>query len=268
MRPAFAALDSYLARQDEDGAVRRARRCFAGVWLVYDVIDTLAGAVEHSRDWMPHPTNLALAVTHTVLIACGAQLVRDHRPFVFGLIATGARLVETHFYGLNDFFYYAILMLLMAHGEGGPFDRGKKPLWVRHALLAQLAWVYFATAALKLSADWLSGGQLFARTGYLVRGFDWPYPSRLYQAFQSMHFCAILACLAVGSEFLLAFVLATRRPYWLGVVLVVGIHTFAMVVTNVWFFSVSNIVIVILLLPRRPRHVAVAAERPIPCTVP
>jgi hypothetical protein len=267
MRPAFAALDSYLARQDEDGAVRRARRCFAGVWLVYDIIDTLAGAVEHSRDWMPHPTNLALAATHTVLIACGVQLVLDHRPFVFGAIATGARLVETHFYGLNDFFYYAILMLLMAHGEGGPFERGKKPLWVRHALLAQLAWVYFATAALKLSADWLSGGQLFARTGYLVRGFDWPYPSRLYQAFQSMHFCAILACLAVGSEFLLAFVLATRRPYWLGVVLVVGIHTFAMVVTNVWFFSVSNIVIVVLLLPRRPRHVAVAAERPIPCTV-
>jgi hypothetical protein len=227
------------------------------VWLVYDVIDTFAGAVEHARDWMPHPTNLALLATHAVLIASGFQLVRDRRPFVFGLIAVGARLVETHFYGLNDFFYYAILMLFMAHGDGGPFEQGKKPLWVRHALLAQLGWIYFATASLKLSSDWVSGGQLFARTGYLVRGFDWPYPSRLYQAFQSMHFCAILACLAVGSELLLAFVLTARRPYWLGVVLVVGIHTFAMLVTNVWFFSVSNMVLVTLLLPRaterRPR---------------
>jgi hypothetical protein len=261
--PAFPALDSYLARQDEDGAVRRARRYFAGVWLVYDVIDTVAGGVEHARDWMPHPANLGLLATHAVLVVCGIQLVRDRRPFAFALMAVGARLVETHFYGLNDFFYYAILMLLMAHGEGGPFERGKKPLWVRHALLLQLGWMYFATASLKLSSDWLSGGQLFARTGYLVRGFDWPYPARLYQAFQSMHFCAILACVGVGSEFLLAFVLLARRPYWLGVVLVVGIHTFAMVVTNVWFFSVSNIGIVALLLPRRSRPVEVAGGRSI-----
>jgi hypothetical protein len=124
---------------------------------------------------------------------------------------------------------------------------------VRHALLAQLGWVYFATAVLKLNADWLSGGQLFARTEYLVRGFDWPYPSFVRHAFQSAHFCAILAYVAVIGELLLAFVLLARRPYWLGVVLVAGIHGFAMVVTNVWFFSVSNIVAVTLLLPRGTR---------------
>jgi hypothetical protein len=55
----------------------------------------------------------------------------------------------------------------------------------------------------------------------------------------------------VIGELLLALVLSARRPYWLGVVLVLGIHGFAMVITNVWFFSVSNIVLVTLLLPRR-----------------
>ena len=251
MRPCFAALDRYLARQDEDGAVRKARRYFAGVWLVYDVVDTLAGGIEHARDWMPHSVSFTLAATHLVLVACGIQLVRDRQPFVWGLIAVGARYVETYQYGLNDFYYYMLVMLLLAHGDGAPFEKGKKPLWVRHALLAQLGWVYFATALLKLNADWLGGGQLFARTEYLVRGFDWPYPSFVHHAFQSMHFCAILACVAVLGELLLACVLSARRPYWLGVLLVVGIHTFAILVTNVWFFSVSNIVAVTLLLPRR-----------------
>lgn len=253
MTPGFAALETYLARQDEDGAVRKTRRSFAGVWLIYDVVDTLAGGIEHARDWMPHSASVTLVATHLVLIACGIQLVRDRQPFVWGLIAVGARFVETYEYGLNDFYYYVLMMLLLAHGDGGPFEKGKKPLWVRHALLAQLGWVYFATAVLKLNADWLSGGQLFARTEYLVRGFDWPYPSFVRHAFQSAHFCAILAYVAVIGELLLAFVLLARRPYWLGVVLVAGIHGFAMVVTNVWFFSVSNIVAVTLLLPRGTR---------------
>ena len=128
MRPGFAALETYLARQDEDGAVRIGRRWFAGLWLVYDLIDSLAGGVEHARDWMPHPPSLTLAAVHAVLLACGAQLVRDRSPFVYGLISAGARLVETSQYGLNDFYYYALLMLLMAHGDGGPFERGKRPL--------------------------------------------------------------------------------------------------------------------------------------------
>jgi hypothetical protein len=260
VRPGFAALETYLARQDEDGAVRIARRWFAGLWLVYDLIDSLAGGIEHAREWMPHPPSLTLAVVHAVLLACGVQLVRDRSPFVYGLISAGARLVETSQYGLNDFYYYALLMLLMAHGDGGPFETGKKPLWVRHALLAQLAWIYFATAVLKLNADWLGGGQLLARTEYLVLGFDWPFPSFVRHALQSTRFCAVLSSMAVGAELLLAFVLAARRPYWLGVLLVTGIHGFAMVMTNVWFFSVSNIVAVTLLLPRRSLPVPVTGR--------
>jgi hypothetical protein len=260
VRRGFAALETYLAQQDEDGSVRRARRAFAGVWLVYDVVDSLTGAIEHARDFLPHPPSFALALAHVVLIACGVQLVRDKHPFAYGLLAAGARLLETTQYGLNDFFYYAVLMLLMAHGDGGPFETRKRPLWVRHALLAELAWIYFATAALKLNADWLGGGQLFARAEYLVVAFDWPYPSFVRHALGSMRICSLLAWAGVGAELALAFVLAARRPYRLGVMLVAGIHGFAMAVTNVWFFSVSNVVLVALLLPRRSpaRRVAVA----------
>jgi hypothetical protein len=255
VRPGFAALETYLARQDDDGSVRSARRWFAGIWVVYDVIDTLAGGVEHARDWMPHPPSFTLAALHVILVVCGVQLVRDRRPFAYGLTAAGARFVETSLYGLNDFYFYALVMLLMAHGDGGPFERGKRPLWVRHALLAQLGWIYFATGVLKLNADWLGGGQLLARTEYLRLAFDWPYPPFLRHALQSTGFCAVLSYMAVGAELLLAFVLSVRRPYWLGVLLVVSIHGFAMVMTNVWFFSVSNIVTVTLLLPRRPLRV-------------
>jgi len=52
-------------------------------------------------------------------------------------------------------------------------------------------------------------------------------------------------------------VLWARRPYWLGVALVIGIHTFGTLVTNVWFFSAQTIAAVVLLLPRgRPPTVA------------
>jgi hypothetical protein len=258
VRAGFAALETYLARQDQDGSVRTTRRWFAGLWLVYDVFDVLAGGIEHAREWMPHSPSITLAGVHVVLIVCGVQLVRDRRPFVYGVVAASARLLETTQYGLNDFFYYALMMLLLAHGDGGPFETGRRPLWVRHALLAELAWVYFATALLKLNADWLGGGQLLARTGYLALSFDWPYPLFVRHAFESFRFCAIVSALAVSGEFLLALVLAVRRPYWLGVLLVVGIHGFAMLMTNVWFFSVSNILAVSLLLPRPKRRVGAA----------
>lgn len=268
VRPRFPALEAYLARQDEDGAVQRTRRWFSGVWLVYDVIDTLTGAVEHSRNWMPHRPSMTLAAAHVVLIACGVQLVRDRRPFLYAMLAAGARLLETSQYGLNDFFYYALMMLLFAHGDGGPFERGKRPLWVRHALLAQLAWIYLATGVLKLSGDWLGGGQLLARAEYLAVAYDWPYPAFVRELLASRPACAALARVGVAGELLLGLVLLARRPYWLGVLLVVGVHGFAMLVMNVWFFSVSSVVAVTLLLPRRPPRAALALPAGEECASP
>jgi hypothetical protein len=250
VRSLSAALSPYLERQDEEGAVTRARRWFAGIWLVYDVLDVIASGTERSTHWLPEPRDMGLLATQLVLIVCGVELVRNRMPYAFGMLAVAARLLETRHLLLNDFYFYAVVMLLLAHGDGGPFERGKRPLWVRHALLVELGWIYFATGVLKLNDAWLGGGHLFVRTEYLSRGFHWPYPAPLHTAFQSLHFDAALARMAAAAELALALVLWLRRPYWLGVALVIGIHTFATLVTNVWFFSASIIALVMILLPR------------------
>ena len=196
-----------------------------------------------------------LLATQLVLIACGVQLVRDRLPYAFGLVAVAARIEESLFFWLNDFFFYIVIMLLLAHGDGGPFEAKKRPLWVRHVLHVQLGWIYFATAMLKLTPAWLDGGHLFVRTEYLARGFHWPYPSFMRAAFGSLAVDAVLAKMALAGEMALAFVLWARRPYWLGVLLVVGIHVFATLNTNVWFFSASIIGLVVILLPKpQPRE--------------
>ena len=251
MRALSPVLDAYLVGDDDGDAVRRARRVFAGVWLVYDVLDVALGGTEHARDWFPHSRDPALLAAQLVLVACGVQLVRDRMPYVFGLLAVAARILESVIFGLNDFLFYVVVMLLLAHGDGGPFERNKRPVWVRHLLLAQLGWIYLATGVLKLNHVWLSGGHLFVRTEYLARAFHWPYPGFVHAAFESLRVDAMLARMAAAAEIALGVVLVARRPYWLGVLLVFGIHTFAMLVTNVWFFSVSAIALVVLLLPRR-----------------
>lgn len=246
---------SWLDREDRDDSVARFRRIFTGLWLVYDLMDLLLGATEHARNWFPHSLSTGLLAIQLGLVMCGVQLLRDRRVYAFAMIASGLRLLEgLTFFNLNDFYFYSITMLLLAHGDGGPFEQSRRPLWVRHALLVELGWIYFATALLKMHPDWLGGGHLYVRTEYLERALGWPYPSPLRGAFQSLAVDAALARLAIGAELLLAFVLWARRPYWLGVLLAVGIHTFGALVTNVWFFSASMIAAVALLLPRSRRQ--------------
>jgi len=250
-----SSVRDWLDREDPDGAVARFRRIFAGIWLAYDLIDLALGATEHGRNWFPHPREPGLVAIQIALVVCGVQLVRQRRVYAFGLAAAALRLVEgLAFFKLNDFYFYAITMLLLAHGDGGPFEEGKRPVWVRHALLVELGWIYFATALMKANPDWLSGGHLYVRTEYLSRALGWPYPPPLRHAFQSLAVDSVLAHLAIGAELVLALVLWARRPYWLGVFLVVGIHTFGTIVTNVWFFSASTITAVVVLLPRSGRR--------------
>ncbi len=251
--------------EDEGGAVRRARRYFAGLWLAYDVVDLVLGGTDHASSWLPHSRVGSIVVVQVLLIVCGAALVGDRRPYVFGLLAVAARLFEAYVFHLNDFYYYAVIMLLLAHGDGTPFDKRhdpKHPLWVRWALLAELGWIYISTGVLKLNVVWLSGGHLFARTQYLIHALDWPYPRALESAFASLRVLGTLSWLAVLAELTLGVCLWLRRPYWLGVTLAVAIHTFAALVTNVWFFSASMIGLVAILMPRpAPMRRAQSTER-------
>jgi hypothetical protein len=233
----------------------RFRRVFGGIWLIYDVVDLAYGMTERSLDWFPHPSREGLVALQVALALCGAVLVwgprRTRWLWVFGMLAAAARVAEAfEYFPLNDFFFVSVVYLLLAHSTGGPFQTGRRPKWVRDALLAQFGFIYVATAVLKANPDWLSGGHLYVRTQYLVASRAWPYPAWLESLLATRSFDAVLAKLAVASELTLGAVLFARRPYWLAVALAVGIHAFGAFLTNVWFFSAAMIAGVALLLPR------------------
>jgi hypothetical protein len=248
---ALDELAQWIASDDPYGGVAAFRRAFAAIWLTYDAFDVVCGATERSALWLPHPRSAGLVAVQLVLVAAGVALVCGWRVWIAGMTAAAARGVEAlSFFPLNDFYFASVVYLLLAHGEGGPFARDRSPRWVRDALLLEMAWVYAATATLKLSPDWLDGGHLYVRTQYLAHASAWPYPAPLARALASTKVDAVLATVGILGEFTLAVVVLARRPYWLGVALAVGIHGFGTLATNVWFFSASMVAAVALLVPR------------------
>src|SRR5258708_2841074 len=121
-------------------------------------MDLLLGTTEHARNWFPHARDGRLVAIQLGLVVCGIDLLINRRVYVVAMMAAGLRLIEgLVFFHLNDFYFYSITLLLLAHGDGGPFERGIRPLWVRRALLWELGWIYFATAVMKLNPHWLGG---------------------------------------------------------------------------------------------------------------
>lgn len=253
---ASTARDRFRAWLDaqDDGAVARFRAVFAAIWVVYDAVNLVGGMTERSRVWFPHDREPGLVAVQVVLILSGALLGAGRWVWVSGMVAAIARTYEAfEFFTLNDFFFASVMYLLLAHSQGGPFERGRAPRWVRDALLAQLGSIYLATGLLKLNPDWLDGGQLFVRSQYLWTGHGWPYPAFLERALASIEVDAWLSKVGVAGELTLGVLLLARGPYWFAVALVLGVHGVGAIVTNVWFFSASMVAGVVLLLPGAPR---------------
>jgi hypothetical protein len=246
-----ARVERWLAAEDDGDSVAMFRRVFASIWVVYDVVDLTWGMTERSRIWFPHDREGGLAALQIVLVVSGVLLALGRSVWTFGMIAATARGVEAFYYfSLNDFFFASVVYLVLAHSSGGPFQSGRRPRWVRDTLIVQLAWIYLTTGILKLNPDWLDGGQLFVRTQYLWTSQSWPYPAFLEKALSSVAIDARLSQLGALGEISLGIVLFARRPYWLAAALVVAIHGFGALVTNVWFFSASMAAAVLLLVPR------------------
>jgi hypothetical protein len=242
----------WLDADDDGDALRTYRRVFAAIWVAYDVVDLVWGMTERSRIWFPHERSADLVALQAVLVASGAMLALGRFVWISGMVAALARGAEAFgYFALNDFFFASVVYLILAHSDGGPWGRGRRPRWVRDTLLAQLAWIYVATGILKLNPDWLDGGQLFVRSQYLWTGQNWPYPAVVEKALSSVAVDARLAQAGAMSEIALGVVLFARRPYWLAAALVLGIHGFGALVTNVWFFSASMAAGVLILMPRR-----------------
>jgi hypothetical protein len=243
-----ARIERWAAQTVPGGPVARFRVAFAGIWLLYDALDLAYGgtAVQQWIGLTPHPVPL-LAAIQVGLIAAEAALLVGVRPRVSALAAFALRALEAYlFFRLNDFYYFCVIALILAHCR---MDGGDEPRWPVDLLLWQTGWMYFATASLKLSRVWLSGGHLFVRHAYLASAHDWPYPT-FYRTFVStLAGNAVLAWAGVALEFTLAYLIFSRRSKRLAVAAAIGVHGFAAVALNVWFFGASMTAQVALLLP-------------------
>jgi hypothetical protein len=254
------ALERWLSAEDEAASVPRLRRVFAAVMLTYDVVDLVWGATDYESDWAPHPRTTEIAVLQVGLIACSVAMLLGRRVWIAGVLGAFLRFVETRIFPLNDFHFFAVVTFLLAHGDGGPFGGPKHPRWVRDVLLAQVGFVYVATAWLKLGPAWIDGEGIFVRTTYLREAFGWPYPGFIARLLAQKSFDAWLARLAVAGELALGGMLWLRRPRRVAIALAVAIHAFGTLATNVWFFSAAMIACVACLMPRRtPAKPQVAA---------
>lgn len=238
---------AWCIQSETGGALWRFRFAFTALWLTYDLADLifhgtasiLFGSDAHGLFTLQL---LLIGAQFLVLANMGARLAC--------FLCFTLRLAEAKFFfGLNDFYYYCAMMLLLSSVSlEGPGQPAK--VWPRSALLAQMAWMYFATALLKLNPDWLSGGHLFVRQAYLAGGQGWPYPGFYTACCLNLGAASALAKLGVLAEFTMAILLTMKRWPRLTLALGFSIHLFAALALNVWFFGASMVLGTYFLLPR------------------
>jgi hypothetical protein len=226
--------------------VARFRRAFALIWLGYDALDLILGGTAGNLD-LPlghRPALLTACQLGLIGVQAGMALNRPTAP-LFALLAAILRGFELTVFGVNDFYYYTVICLWLAVPGN--------PRWRYDLLLIQTAWLYAATGLLKVNADWLSGGHLFVRAGYLWEAVGWPHPRPLEACSQTLACTAALAKGAVAAELALAGLLIARRGRPLAIALALGIHLFAALALDVWFFGASMVAQVWLLFPAATR---------------
>jgi hypothetical protein len=253
---ALSSFVRWTERETTPDRIVRFRIAFAVVWLAYDVLDlafggTLLGllgtmAKEGLRPRGFVPLQIALIVSELGLLA-------GVRTRWFAAAACVLRsVIAIRFTSENDFLYFIVTAFLLcaAQADGPPLGKrlARVRRWPEDALLYELAWIYFTTAALKLNTAWLSGDVLYVRIRYLV-ATGWPLAPLLERLTARPPVVIGLAIAAVASELALAALLVSRRRRRAALVLCIGLHTFAALATDVWFFGASMIVQVWALFP-------------------
>jgi len=256
--PFLSSFEAWVAADTRGLPMVQFRTAFAAVWLVYDFLDLTLHATERLRNWASLEPTLGLAGLQAGLVVCelvmllGAPLGAV-RPAM--ALAAALRGAEWFFYfRLNDFAYYAVTALLLAHtrATGSVFGAARPasdrpslpsmiPRWPVDVLLFETAWIYFATGLMKLNDTWLSGRHLWVRLQYLGMAHDWPFPTLFHRCADSLPCDSVMAYMGVGGELTLALLLAARARRLFVVLLALGIHGFGAIGTNVWFFGPSLI---------------------------
>ncbi len=257
---ASAAADRFRTWVERDGPARPVawfRMAFALVWLAYDVLDLWLSGTAHIHNWLRVEAPTGLVGLQVGLIVCELSMVLGE-PVGYGaaapLLAAGLRAAEwTLYLHLNDFAYFTVTALILAQARdtGGllhlPARTTRVPRWPRDLLVYQAAWTYLATGLMKLNATWLSGRHLFVRLEYVRGVLGWRFPDAMSRCADSLACDAGLAWAGVTAELSLGALLLLRpRRAWVAP-LVVGIHTFGALATNVWFFGPSLVAQVTLL---------------------
>jgi hypothetical protein len=250
-----AGWSAWLRRDSDALALTRFRRVFASIWLVYDACDLALNGTATCASWLLTALNgapLGLQCNQLALIACQLCLIAGFRVSTLAFLACGLRLFEYwQFFRVNDFLYYAVTVAWLGFAEPVVDRDGRLrvPAWVQRGLLVQTGWIYLASSLLKLNPAFLSGEHFFVRHAYLSTVLHWPYPAFLRPWLLSLRMNAALAWLTVCSEAALGTLLVLRRGRFVALALALGIHGFAAIGMNVFFFGASLLAQVALLFP-------------------
>jgi hypothetical protein len=220
---------SWVAAESSAAPLVRFRVAFGAIWLAYDLTDVLGSGTARIHNW--------LGTTAPPVLLLAALL----------------RAAEWQTYlHLNDFAYYAVTALILAHARapggllGMPLADMRAPRWPRDVLVLEAAWIYFATALMKTNPTWLSGKHLFVRLEYM-RALGWPYPDVVERCADSLRCDGALAAMGVLAELTLAGLLVLHPRRRLVTPIALGIHVVGALATNVWFFGPSLVAQVALL---------------------
>jgi len=236
---------------------------FFGIWAVYDGLDLFWGGTAANYWLVVGAKEAVFALRLLQLALCVSEIgivffaITRSSPrgliWVLSFAAFVLRACEVFvFFGLNDFFYYVTTVFLLLQF----FAWGKETrlaCWPREVLRYQTAWIYFATAFLKLNPHWLSGDHLWIRIAYMQRVLHWPVPAALMEPLTRLSVDHWLAIAGAAGEMSLALLLLARAPRWVLVTLAVLMHGFAAIMLNVWFFGAAMVAQVAFVSGRRTR---------------
>jgi hypothetical protein len=250
-----ARFSAWLQREVDARPLELFRRVFAAIWLVYDACDLALNGTALCASWLLTALNgapLGLQLNQVALIVCQLGLIVGWRVSELALAACALRMFEWwQYFRVNDFLYYAVTAawLVFAVPVRDHEGRARMPAWVQRGLLVQTGWIYLASALLKLNPAFVSGEHFFVRHGYQLTVMQWPYPALLKPWLLSLRVNAGLAWLTVCSEATLGLLLVLRRGRYVALALAIGVHGFAALDMNVFFFGASLLAQVALLFP-------------------
>lgn len=250
--------------------LRHFQIAFASVWLTYDLFDLFLGGTESVLWLAPTPElRQTLKLLQCILIVSQLNIIFGIQTKIFTIALFLARGFQGFLFPINDFFYGAVIALILIPAQWDEVSPdGQVPAWPRDVLILQTAWIYFATALLKLGPSFISGGDLYVRQNYLSKFLNWPFPVFYQRWISTLPGNAVLSWTAISLELVLSVFLFlwwkkkdlrdTLRP--LSVALVIAIHGFAALTTNVFFFGFS-MVAQVFLLTREERYAPIFESR-------